>query len=105
MFSQKNLSVSFQTNSFEQFIINYCNEKLQQIFIELTLQSEQEEYVREVGTLTCKLPTYPPLIQHFALSERLVLTLDWGRGRSVFSTYTSPKFALLCCVPVTDCMY
>lgn len=57
--SQKNWSVSFQTNSFEQFIINYCNEKLQQIFIELTLQSEQEEYVREVGTLTCKLPTYP----------------------------------------------
>ena len=24
----------------------------------------------------------PPLIQHFALSERLVLTLDYGRGRS-----------------------
>ncbi|KXJ11656.1 Unconventional myosin-Ib [Exaiptasia diaphana] len=37
----------FQDNSFEQFIINYCNEKLQQIFIELTLKSEQEEYVRE----------------------------------------------------------
>ena len=41
--------VVFQSNSFEQFIINYCNEKLQQIFIELTLKSEQEEYIREVG--------------------------------------------------------
>eukprot|EP00049_Salpingoeca_infusionum_P014796 m.281237 g.281237 ORF g.281237 m.281237 type:complete len:1273 (+) comp15751_c6_seq10:306-4124(+) len=37
----------FDNNSFEQFIINYCNEKLQQIFIELTLKQEQDEYVRE----------------------------------------------------------
>lgn len=36
----------FQSNSFEQFVINFCNEKLQQIFIELTLKSEQDEYVR-----------------------------------------------------------
>ncbi|KAK3748937.1 hypothetical protein QZH41_001566 [Actinostola sp. cb2023] len=37
----------FQKNGFEQFCINFVNEKLQQIFIELTLKAEQEEYVEE----------------------------------------------------------
>ncbi|CAH2327481.1 unconventional myosin-Ie-like [Pelobates cultripes] len=37
----------FQKNGFEQFCINFVNEKLQQIFIELTLKAEQEEYVHE----------------------------------------------------------
>ncbi|CAO3593922.1 unnamed protein product [Absidia cylindrospora] len=37
----------FDDNSFEQLCINYVNEKLQQIFIELTLKAEQDEYVKE----------------------------------------------------------
>lgn len=31
----------FEKNGFEQFCINFVNEKLQQIFIELTLKTEQ----------------------------------------------------------------
>lgn len=37
----------FKLNSFEQICINYVNEKLQQIFIQLTLKAEQDEYVAE----------------------------------------------------------
>eukprot|EP00948_MAST-09A_sp_MAST-9A-sp1_P000460 g460.t1 len=37
----------FEMNSFEQLCINFCNEKLQQLFIELTLKTEQEEYAAE----------------------------------------------------------
>ncbi|KAL4803036.1 P-loop containing nucleoside triphosphate hydrolase protein [Aspergillus unguis] len=42
----------FEKNSFEQLCINYVNEKLQQIFIQLTLKAEQEEYDREQITWT-----------------------------------------------------
>eukprot|EP00049_Salpingoeca_infusionum_P022424 m.6615 g.6615 ORF g.6615 m.6615 type:complete len:998 (-) comp5177_c1_seq1:342-3335(-) len=42
----------FTNNSFEQLCINYCNEKLQQLFIELVLKREQEEYLAEGITWT-----------------------------------------------------
>ncbi|XP_051691830.2 unconventional myosin-Ih isoform X1 [Oryctolagus cuniculus] len=37
----------FDKNGFEQFCINYCNEKLQQLLIERTLKAEQAEYEAE----------------------------------------------------------
>ncbi len=35
----------FVKNGFEQFCINFVNEKLQQIFIELTLKAEQVGHI------------------------------------------------------------
>ena len=66
-------------NSFEQFIINYCNEKLQQVFIELTLKSEQEEYIREVCVCmymymyVCILAS----LSNFAVNSNSLQNVQW----------------------------
>ena len=41
----------FDNNGFEQFCINYVNEKLQQIFIELTLKLEQVCFINKSHSL------------------------------------------------------
>ncbi|EDL84190.1 myosin IE, isoform CRA_b [Rattus norvegicus] len=48
----------FQKNGFEQFCINFVNEKLQQIFIELTLKAEQKQANDLVSTLMKCTPHY-----------------------------------------------
>ena len=38
---------AFQQNGFEQLLINYANERLQQLFIDTCFKAEQEEYLSE----------------------------------------------------------
>lgn len=46
----------FERNGFEQFCINFVNEKLQQIFIELTLKAEQvtHRFINSIFKLVIK---------------------------------------------------
>ncbi|KAG7275111.1 LOW QUALITY PROTEIN: hypothetical protein CRUP_009471 [Coryphaenoides rupestris] len=72
----------FQQNSFEQFCINYCNEKLQQLFIELTLKSEQEEYEAE-GI------TWEP-VQYF--NNKIICDLVEEKFKGIISILAATQF-------------
>lgn len=78
----------FEENGYEQFCINYTNEKLQQVFIEKTLKDEQEEYTRE-GIDWEEVPFF---------DNKAVCKLIEGEGRTVpgifdllVSTCKAPK--------------
>jgi myosin-1 len=79
----------FDDNGFEQFIINYCNEKLQQIFIELTLTQEQDEYVRE------GIPWTP--VEYF--DNAVICELIEARGER-----GSGDVGVLCCASGFSCV-
>lgn len=88
----------FDMNGFEQFCINYVNEKLQQIFIELTLKSEQEEYARE-GIAWSPIPFFNnkvvcdlieakrPVPGIFLILDDTVKTMHSRQGESVDATF------------------
>ncbi|KAM4686509.1 unconventional myosin-Ig isoform 2-T2 [Amazona ochrocephala] len=66
----------FDKNSFEQFCINYCNEKLQQLFIELILRQEQAEYQREgITWQTIEYFSNEPIVELVEQPHRGILAL------------------------------
>ena len=74
----------FQNNGFEQFCINYVNEKLQQIFIELTLKAEQVSNNFLFHKLTI---TVEPILE---LSKGILNDLPLKRGRKLHIIRTLP---------------
>ena len=64
----------FDHNGFEQFCINFVNEKLQQYFIELTLKAEQDEYTEEGISWTPIKVDSCSFISHFYFPPSLFLS-------------------------------
>ena len=62
----------FQKNGFEQFCINFVNEKLQQIFIELTLKAEQVGPIFFYGSKFKRL-----LFGDRAVNYRYMIDITW----------------------------
>ena len=87
---------------FEQFCINYVNEKLQQIFIQLTLKLEQDDY-KEEGITWIAIPYFdnkivvdmieekqPPGIM--AILDDVCLTMHAGSENSDLSFLKGPNY-------------
>ncbi|CAF99593.1 unnamed protein product, partial [Tetraodon nigroviridis] len=66
----------FQKNGFEQFCINFVNEKLQQIFIELTLKAEQ--------VASPLLSLFLPLILYLSISSLTVGAIFWSLSQEEY---------------------
>lgn len=92
----------FATNSFEQFCINYANEKLQQEFNQHVFKLEQEEYMREQIDWTfidfCDNQPCIDLIEGklgiFSLLDeesRLPMGTDEGFARKIHLNFASNK--------------
>ncbi|KAI7868147.1 P-loop containing nucleoside triphosphate hydrolase protein [Spinellus fusiger] len=93
----------FQKNSFEQFCINYANEKLQQQFNQHVFKLEQEEYIREkinwkfidfsdnqkcIELIEAKLGILSLLDEE----SRLPSGTDQGFVQKLYSNFDNPSF-------------
>lgn len=93
----------FKKNSFEQFCINYANEKLQQQFNQHVFKLEQEEYIKEkidwkfidfsdnqtcIEIIEAKLGILSLLDEE----ARMPSGSDQGFCNKLFSSFTNPKF-------------
>lgn len=66
----------FQHNSFEQFLINFCNEKLQQFFNERILKEEQNIYEKEgLNLIRVEFVDNQDCIQLFEMKSRGIFDL------------------------------
>lgn len=93
----------FKKNSFEQFCINYANEKLQQQFNQHVFKLEQEEYVKEkiewkfiefsdnqkcIEVIEAKLGILSLLDEE----SRMPSGTDQGFCNKLFSNFSDPKY-------------